>query len=247
MTKPHETWTVAPHGPLEKLGHNLYTVTGTLEMPLGTITRRMTIARLTGGELVVFSPISLAEPEMKKLEAIGPVRYMIVPRGNHRLDLKPWKQRYPNVVVVAPESVKADIEEVIPVDLTALDTGDPKVIIDNAPGTGKKELTMMVTTETGKTLAVADLIFNLPEKSGVESVAFKVMGMNPGHPSLPWTVKLGLVKDEEALKRGFEMWARDPDLERILPAHGGVIENPKEILRSLAGAPASPEEPSARA
>ncbi|HEY4180646.1 MAG TPA: hypothetical protein VGM90_27565 [Kofleriaceae bacterium] len=238
MTKPHETWTVAPHGPLEKLGHNLYTVTGRLEMPLGETTRRMTVARLAGGELVIFSPISLAEPAMQQLEAIGPPRYMIVPRGNHRLDLKPWKQRYPNIVVVAPEGVKADVEEVIPVDHTTLDTGDPNVLIDNAPGTAKKELTMMVTTETGKkTLAVADLIFNIPEKSGVEGVAFKVMGMNPGHPSLPWTVKLGLVKDEAALKVGFEAWSRDPELERILPAHGGVIENPKEILRSLAGLP----------
>jgi hypothetical protein len=238
MTKPHETWTVEPHGPLEQLGHNLYTVTGTLKMPLGETTRRMTIARLAAGELVVFSPISLAEPEMKQIEAIGPIRYIIVPRGNHRLDLKPWKQRYPNAVVVAPEAVKSDIEEVIPVDHTFLDTGDPNVIIDNAPGTAKKELTMMVTTEGGKkTLAVADLIFNIPEKSGVEGVAFKVMGMNPGHPSLPWTVKLGLVKDEAALKQGFEAWSRDPELVRILPAHGGVIDNPKEILRSLVGLP----------
>src|SRR5687767_5016314 len=44
MAKCFESWTVLPHGPLEKLSENLWRVEGT--MPDGTTKRVMTIARM---------------------------------------------------------------------------------------------------------------------------------------------------------------------------------------------------------
>ena len=235
MSKPNETWTVAPHGDLEKLGENLYTVTGRLEMPFGETTRRMTVAKLANGRLVIYSPIALAEPQMQQLEALGAPAFMIVPRANHRMDIKGWKQRYPEILVVAPAAVKEDIEEVIPVDQTSADFGDPKVVLETVPGTGEQEMSLMVETASGKTLAVADLIFNLPPIDGLAGLGLKILGFGPGHPKQPKLVKLGLIKDEDAMKAQFMRWSNDGALERILPAHGLPIENPRDVLREIAG------------
>lgn len=235
MPKVHEHWTVDTHGPLEKLGENLYTVTGKLDMPFGETTRRMTIAKLASGRLVVYSPIALDEIEMQKIEALGAPAYMIVPRANHRMDIKGWKERYPEILVIAPAAVKEHIEEVVAVDQTRADFGDPRVVLETVPGTGEQEMSLMVETDGGKTLAVADLIFNLPPTDGLAGLGLKILGFGPGHPKQPKLVKLGLIKDEDAMKAQMLAWANDVSLVRILPAHGVPIDNPRDVLREIAG------------
>ena len=59
MPKAHQQWTVLPHGRLVEIEPNIITVTGTIRMPLMDLPRRMTLARLTDGRLVVFSAIAL--------------------------------------------------------------------------------------------------------------------------------------------------------------------------------------------
>jgi hypothetical protein len=71
MTAVSNNWTVQVHDPLEKLAENLWTVTGTIKMPAGPLPRRMTVAKLADGGLVVFSAIALREDEMQKFETLG--------------------------------------------------------------------------------------------------------------------------------------------------------------------------------
>jgi hypothetical protein len=59
MPKPNDHWKILPHGALTQVTENLYTVTGQLRMPLGETTRRMTVVRLSGGRLAIFSAIAL--------------------------------------------------------------------------------------------------------------------------------------------------------------------------------------------
>src|SRR6478736_5628596 len=97
--KPHTTWSVLPHGDIERLADNLYTVVGRLRMPFGETPRRMTIAKLDNGGLVIFSAIALDVARMARLEEIGRPAFLIVPSGLHRIDARPWKERYPEIVV----------------------------------------------------------------------------------------------------------------------------------------------------
>jgi len=60
MPKAHQQWKVLPHGRLHEIDPNILTVTGTISMPLLKLPRRMTVARLTGKRLVIFSAIALA-------------------------------------------------------------------------------------------------------------------------------------------------------------------------------------------
>ena len=55
----------------------------------------MTVVGLTGRRTAIWSAIPLAEPEMLQIEALGVPAFLIVPGTGHRLDIKPWKLRYP--------------------------------------------------------------------------------------------------------------------------------------------------------
>jgi hypothetical protein len=236
MSKPNTEWKVTPHGPLERLGENLYTVTGTMKMPLGTFTRRMTVVKLKGDRLAIYSAIALAEPAMKEIEALGTPTFLIVPSAIHRLDVLPWKERYPKILVVAPEGAREEVNKVLRIDATMAMLGDPRVSLDTVPGTERRELSMVVETETGKTLIVNDLIFNFPKMKGLAGMGLKLLGFGPGHPTIPKLVKKKLVANDGEMRKQLRAWAELAGLERILVAHGPPIDNARETLLELAAA-----------
>ena len=119
MTKPFQQWTVLPHGKLVQVDDNILTVVGEIHMPLMDLPRRMTVVRLRDARLVVFSAIALDEDEMSALEAYGRPAYLIVPSDKHRLDARTWKDRCPEMQVVAPVGARAKVEEVVAVDTVA--------------------------------------------------------------------------------------------------------------------------------
>jgi hypothetical protein len=231
--KPHDTWKVLPHGDIEKLADNLYIVEGKLPMPLGESSRHMTIAKLADGGLVIFSAIALDEPRMAKLESLGRPAFLIVPSGIHRIDIKPWKDRYPQLQVIAPENACVRVSEVVDVDSTEPDLGDPSVQLRYVPGTKNRELYMIVHSPNGKTLVLNDLIFNMPAIKGWRGLPFKLMGFGFGHPSIPKLVKRKLVANDNEVKDQLRAWAQD-GFDRIIVAHGKPIENPRDVLLELA-------------
>ncbi len=231
--KPHKTWKVLPHGDLEQLAENLYTVVGKIRMPFGSTPRRMTVVRLAGNRLAIYSAIALDEMRMTKLLSLGSPAYLIVPSAIHRLDARPWKTRFPQLEVIAPEGAGYQVSEVVEVDATSVDLHDPRVRIEVVPGTERRELAMTVETPTGKTLVVNDLIFNLPAMKGIAGFGLRVLGFGPGHPTMPKLVKKRLVANDEQVRTQLREWAAQ-GFERILPAHGAPITNPREALLELA-------------
>ena len=234
MPKPNDHWTVLPHGPLTRVADNLYTVTGQLRMPLGETTRRMTVVRLSGGRLAIYSAIALEEGEMAKLEALGKPAYLIVPSAIHRLDVKGFCERYPELVVPAPRGSRGRVGEVVPVDASYGNLEDPRVELVTVAGTDESEFAMIVQTETGKTLVVNDLIFNLPRVPGLAGFGLRLLGFHPGAPSMPKLVMKRLVHDRSAVRAQLEAWASVAGLERMLVSHGAPIDNPRSTLLVLA-------------
>lgn len=236
MTKPHEAWTVLPHGALEPLTEDVYTVTGQLRMPLGETTRRMTVIRLTDRRLVIYSAMALSEQEMQKLEALGQPTFLVVPSDIHRMDIKGWKARYPSLRVIAPSGAREKVSELVPIDSTQADFGDDRVKLFVVPGTREKEFAMTVRSSDGTTLIVNDLIFNLPEIPGIAGFGLRLLGFGPGRPCMPKLVTMKLVDDRTAVREQLDAWAAQPDLSRLVVSHGAPIEQPRETLRRLAGA-----------
>jgi hypothetical protein len=63
----------------------------------------MTVVRMKDPRLVIFSAISLDKAGIRALEDYGPPAFLVVPNDHHRLDARAWKDRYPDIQVVAPE------------------------------------------------------------------------------------------------------------------------------------------------
>jgi hypothetical protein len=64
MTNFNADWKVEPHGKLELVSDGIWSVEGTIAMPLGNFPRRMTIIKLASDAIAVWSPISLDDKEM---------------------------------------------------------------------------------------------------------------------------------------------------------------------------------------
>ncbi len=230
MPKPFDTWTVLPHKPIETIDDNILAVEG----PLGKFPRRMTIVRITGQRLIIHSGIALDEPEMAKIESFGKPCFFIVPSAIHRMDVKIWKQRYPEIKIACPAAARSKVEELVKVDTTAPDFGDPAVHYAAVEGTAQREGALIVNGSQGTTLVLNDLIFNVRKQPGVAGFFFGLLGVTGPEPKMAKLVMRKIVHDKRALRAQLERWANLDNLKRIILSHGAVIEaDPRGTLHRM--------------
>jgi hypothetical protein len=235
MSQPLTEWKVLPHGSLTRVEDNILTVEGTIRMPLGDFSRRMTVVRLRDGRLVIFNAIALDEEQMRVLENFGKPAFLIVPNGHHRLDARIWKERYPDIRVVTPAGARAKVEETVSVDSTHADFDDPAVTFVTVPGTGDNEAALEVAGSNGSTLILNDMVGNLRKTSGMGGWLLRLMGFSGDEPHIPLPVKMAMLKDKGAFAAQLRRWAELPSLKRIVVSHGVTIDqNAPATLRKLA-------------
>lgn len=231
MTAPFKEWTVLPHGKLTRINGRILTVVGDLKMPLLELPRRMTVVRLQSGDLVIFSAIALRDPDMAELEALGQPAFLIVPSIRHRLDAPNYKRRYPGITVVAPHVGIEKTRDVVAVDTSTPDFGDPTVRYVEIAGDSALE----VDGDDGLTIIVNDLIGDIHGEHGLGGWLLRVMGFAGDDPHVPGPVKLVLGKHKSEVAQHFRRWAERDDLRRIVVSHGESIEaDPRGALRKLA-------------
>jgi hypothetical protein len=238
VSKVNEDWVVQPHGPLVPLDDGLFSVDGEIVMPLGRFPRRMTVVALAGGRVAIWSPIPLAEPQMRQIEAMGDIAFLIVPGIGHRLDIKPWKARYPHAKVICASGARQAVEEVLPVDAVGDVLDDPDVHLEAVAGVNEVEAALLVTREGRLTLVLNDIVANVRHPHGFgANVMARVLGFGVHHPEMPKVGRKMFVKDAGALAGELRSWADEPALERLVVSHGEVIEigdEPAEALREVA-------------
>ena len=235
MTRPNENWNVLPHGKLTPIDDGMLTVEGRIKMPLMDLPRRMTVVRLHDSRLIVWSAIALDDAAMATFEAFGRPAFLVVPNDHHRLDAKAWKNRYPELKVIAPEGAREKIADVVAVDTTSPDFGDPGVTFVTVPGTRAHEAALVVRRERGTTLVLNDLVGNIHAASGIDGWLLRLAGFAGDDAQIPRVVKMALVKDAADLRAQLLEWAELPGLRRIIVSHGDPIESePQRTLRDLA-------------
>lgn len=235
MSAPLDTWKVLPHGKVSSIDDNVQTVVGQIHMPVGEFERRMTVARLHDGGLVIYSAIALDEEEMTALERFGTPAWLVVPGDHHRLDAKIWKQRFPRLKVAAPAGAREMVQKTVPVDSTAPDFGDTAVQWITVPGTREHEAALTVRGARGTTLVINDLIANIHHEHGFSGWLLRLMGFAADEPNIPGVRRLAMVKDAETLGEQLLAWSEIADLHCILVSHGDpIVEDPRGVLRRLA-------------
>ena len=236
MSKFNDEWKVGPHGPVKQLDDGLLTVAGDIRMPLGNFPRRMTVVALNNHRAAIWSAMPIHEAGMRKIEAMGEPSFLIVPGIGHRLDIKTWKQRYPQAKVVCAPGARDAVEQAVPVDATSDVLDDPSVQLVTVPGVGAKEAALLVRREDRLTLILNDVLANVRHPHGIGAhIMARLFGFGVARPKMPWLSKRMFVKDSKALAAAFRKWAEDPALARIVVSHGDVIEDgPREVLARVA-------------
>lgn len=228
-------WNALPHGPLLAHEENLWSVEGQLpNMKLG---RRMTVARTAGGRLIVHSAVALDDAGMAAVDALGPVGWLVVPNGFHRMDAPRFKQRYPGAVVLCPRGATKRVAQRVPVDGSYEDAAAPRdasVRLLHLAGTADREGVLEVRSKGGTTLVFNDCLFNQPHMPGLDGWFLRVLG-STGTPRVTFIARTALVKDKARLREHLEELAGTPGLARLVPGHGAIIEDdPAGVLRAVA-------------
>ncbi|MFT3927326.1 MAG: hypothetical protein QM778_32630 [Myxococcales bacterium] len=232
MSKLNERWIVVQHGLLTRVSDNLLTLNAYRRLPFGDSTERTSVVQLAGRRLLICNPIALREEEMRKLEALGEPRYLLVPSEEHEAHALAWKARFPRAIVIAPARVIPRLG----VELEArgpLDLEDTRVRLLEVLGTGERELAVLVESSEGKSLIVNEVMYNLPRARGLRGTLMRLLGYGPG-AILPKVVRAKLVQDRTALRGQLEAWAHLLDLKRVVMSHGEALENPRNVLLQLA-------------
>jgi hypothetical protein len=235
MPKPFDTWTVCPHGPIEKVRDDLWRVQA--PFPGAPFPRTMVLARLGDGRVIIHNAIALDDAEMKELEAWGQPTFLIVPNGGHRMDAKTFKDRYPSLRVIAPPGAKAKVDEVVKVDDSEGAFGDDRVHYEVLEGTKAREGVLSVQGGGEATLIFNDAVMNMTSLPGFGGFMMGLFGFTGPAPKVSFPARVALVADKKALRGHLERLAATPGLARIEVAHGApVTERAADVLRAAAAA-----------
>jgi hypothetical protein len=222
MPTKRELWKVHPHGPLTEVADHLWTVDA--PMPNAAVIRRMTVARMEDGGLVVHSAVAADDSIMARIESLGPIRFIVVPSSLHRIDGPRFKARYPHAKVVAPRSAVRRISERVPVDLTYDQfPSDARVSLDHLDGVDEAEGVLQIRGPDGTTVVFNDLLFNLKAMPGLIGLIYGRWMGNTGRPKVTTIGRVFVVRDRPRFRAHLERLAAMPDLRRILMSHGDPI------------------------
>jgi hypothetical protein len=235
MSSPRP-WTVLPHGPVEPLAEGLWTVEG--DLPYAGLKRRMTIVRLPEGGLAFHNAIPLREADLALVERHGRPALLLVPNGNHRLDVHAWKERFPRLTVLCPAAARERVATAVRVDGTfeehaALRAHDALAAIP-LDGSKSGEAAIRVRTGTEVSLLFGDTVFNVPHQPGIAGLLLRLVGSSGG-ARVTRIGRLLTVRDPRALAAHLERLAATPGLARLVPSHGDVVRHgAPETLRAVA-------------
>jgi hypothetical protein len=226
-------WPVLDNGPLTQLSPSLWRVEGAL--PDMSLRRVCAVARMSTGDLVVHSAICMDEAGMAALEALGPVRWIVVPNRLHRMDAPRYAARYPEAKVLCPPGGRDKVAEVVRLDGTLDEFPEDSVVsFEPLEGVAGQEWVMRVRDPDDTSLVFTDALFNVPHQGGFGGLVLRMMGSSGG-PKVTPLARLLLVKEKRALRHTLESLAATPDLRRLVAGHGDVVsEDAAGVLRRVA-------------
>jgi hypothetical protein len=218
MSRP---WTVLEHSPIEELAPNVWEVAGTV--PGLAIGRHMTAIKLSDGSLVIHNAVCLREEEQRRLEAWGPIRYVIVPNGWHRLDAPAYAERYADAKVLCPNAARARVEKAVRVDGNfELLPNDPALSVETLSGSRSQEAVFIARSGARTTLVFNDTVMNLNKLPGFMGWVYDLMG-STGGPKVTPLMRMLSVNDRGALRAHLARLAALPELTHVVPGHGALI------------------------
>lgn len=186
--------------------------------------RRMTVARLPGGELWLHSPANLTSELKQWLDERGPVRFAVSPNRFHHRGIEGYAEAFPGVEILASPGL-APRREDLSFDGEVGDTPDPRwsAAIDQFVFKGAPAFEEVVfCVRQARTLILTDLVVNLPaDRPFLTRCYARAAGVYEKFAT-PRTVRLTF-RDRAAARESLERLL-DWDFDRVVIGHGEIVE-----------------------
>ena len=233
----YSEWRVLEHGQGEQLEDNLWVVEAPL--PNMAMNRRMVVARSRAGGLLLHSAIAMDEAGMQWLESLGEPQVLVVPNGWHRMDAARYKARYPQLRVICPKGSRKRVEQRVSVDGFYGDglpsEGDDSIRLVDLEGLRRREGVVVVRSGENVSLTFNDALFNLAHMPGLFGLVYGRLLGNTGGAKVTLLARLFVISNKKAYRAQLERFASDPNLCRVLVAHGDTIDDDASaVLKKVA-------------
>src|SRR3954467_10321437 len=214
---------------------------------------RMTVIRLSNGDLVLHSPVRYSPALRGELERLGTIRYLLAPNIAHWMFLSDWQRELPPATTFAARGLAArrqvraarihidrELGEATPAEWRA----DLEAVSVNAPMFSEIEL----FDKRSRTLILTDLVQNLdPDHlSAPNEAAANLLGISRPDGKAPVYLRLLLRLGGRSVRAAAERLVGLAP-ERVIFAHGDWVQNdgterPRQSLRWLVPADAAGRE-----
>jgi hypothetical protein len=221
----------------ENFAEDLWIVEGADVRDFGILwTTRMVIVRLHDGSLWVDSPVSVQSDTLKRVTALGTVRYLVAGTPRHVWRLANWHSLFPEAELWA--------SRLSPLTLGKDQLTFTRVLRDEPPRGWVEDLEQIAFKgnplieevvflhKRSRTVILDDLIQNHPALKGhpLRNALFKLAGVTYPDGGVPLDIKLSFIHRDLA-RRSLDRllsW----DFDKLILAHGVCIEkNAKAFVK----------------
>lgn len=220
---------------MEKLAHEIWIFNGNpvqfLGLPFST---RMTVVRLSNGELWVHSPIKLSDTIKEQIGTLGQIKYLIAPNHLHHLFLPEWIAAYPSAEVYGTnEVIKKRNDITFDASFNEQQDWPWRADIEQEMFTGSSLMEECVFFHRASgSLIVTDLVENFSGKdfNYCQRVVAKGVGILAPNGKMPLDWRLSFMFSKaDARKHLNRMLAWNPQL--LIMSHGEIVkDNTEEFL-----------------
>lgn len=213
---------------LEEFGPSLYVANGPTVSFFGfPYPTRMALARLSDGSVWVWSPVALTPELADRVDAIGPVRYIVSPNKLHHLFLREWAEHWPEARLYAPPGL-ARKKPALHFDAELGDEPIPSwaADLDQVVFRGSFAMAEVVFFHrASRTAIIGDLIqrFSDADISGWKKTVMRLGGLMGDRGSTPRDWRASFLRRAPARAALQKVLGWNPD--RLLIAHGTCAQS----------------------
>ena len=234
--------TYPPLDTLKPVADGVWIVDSAMRADGLTMPIRMTVIRLTGGDLMLHSPTRFSDDLKRALDQLGRIRHLVAPTFAHWVFLREWQDRCPDAATWAAPGLRERRQ----VRKSGLRLDHD--LADAAPSAWAEEIEQAVVRaglgiaevaffhKPTRTLVLTDLVLNVdPQKvPALARPALRLAGVlaPDGMAAPPLRLAIRLRRNDAALALS-RLLARHP--ERVIFAHGSWFDRDGEaaLRRSL--------------
>lgn len=217
---------MSPLPPLQAFGPGLWISGGPVVSVAGfAYPTRMAVIALSGGGLLVWSPVALTASLRAEVEALGPVRVLIAPNSLHHLYLAEWREAFPSARLHAAPGFRARCPDIaVDAELGEAPAVDWAADLDQVVVGGNAITTEVVFFHcASRTVLFTDLIqqFDRGWFTGWRAVIARLDRLVGTEAAVPQKFRLAFT-DRRAARAAIRRILAWP-AERVLMAHGAPV------------------------